>query len=98
MAGKAQIAVIILTYNEALHLPRALRHIQSFARQIFVVDSYSSDDTVEIARSFGAEVLQHPFQNQARQFQWAMENAPITTEWVMRLDADEIIEADLSEE
>ncbi len=98
MTGKADIAVIILTYNESLHLSRALRHIEGFARQIFVVDSFSTDDTVEIARSFGAQVLQHPFQNQARQFQWAMDNAPIVTEWVMRLDADEIIEPDLGAE
>jgi hypothetical protein len=42
--------------------------------------------------------MQHPFQNQARQFEWALENAAITSDWVMRLDADEIIEADLAEE
>ena len=43
-------------------------------------------------------MLQHPFQNYARQFEWALENAPITSEWVMRLDADEIIEPDLAAE
>ena len=98
MEGKADIAVIILTYNERLHLARALDHISAFARQIFVVDSYSTDDTLDIARRFDAHILQHPFQNQARQFQWAMDNAPITAQWVMRLDADEIIEPDLSRE
>src|SRR5579863_9175054 len=98
MAGKADIAVIILTYNETLHLQRALTHIAGFAQQIFVIDSYSTDDTLEIARGFGAQVFQHPFQNQAKQFQWALDNAPVNTEWVMRLDADEIIEPDLSRE
>lgn len=98
MAGKADIAVIILTYNETLHLQRALTHIAGFAQQIFVIDSYSTDDTLEIARAFGAQVFQHPFQNQAKQFQWALDNAPVNTEWVMRLDADEIIEPDLSRE
>src|SRR6185437_1272667 len=92
------IAVVILTFNEAAHLPRALEHVRAFAREIFVVDSFSTDDTVEIARASGAQVLQHPFQNQARQFEWALENAPITSDWVMRLDADEIIEVDLAEE
>src|SRR5579863_4568029 len=96
MEGKADISVIILAYNESLHLARALKHIQGFAKQVFVIDSYSTDDTVEIARSFGAHVLQHPFQNYARQFQWALDHAPITAAWVLRLDADEIIEADLS--
>jgi glycosyltransferase involved in cell wall biosynthesis len=98
MEEKANIAVIILTYNESLHLPRALRYIGGFAQEIFVIDSYSTDDTVEIATTFGARVLQHPFENQAKQFQWAMDHVPVTTEWVMRLDADEIIEPDLSRE
>ena len=98
MNQKANIAVIILTYNEAIHLPRALDHIRGFAREIFVIDSFSTDNTVELAKAGGAQVLQHPFQNYARQFEWALENAPITSDWVMRLDADEIIEADLAEE
>jgi glycosyltransferase involved in cell wall biosynthesis len=98
MSGKASVAVIILTYNESLHLPRALNHVQGFAQEVFVVDSFSTDDTVDIARSYGAQVLQHPFQNQAKQFQWALDHAPMTAEWVMRLDADEVIEADLSQE
>jgi glycosyltransferase involved in cell wall biosynthesis len=98
MTDRPNIAVIILTYNESIHLPRALDHIRIFAREIFVIDSYSTDDTVGLARAGGAEVLEHRFQNYARQFEWALENAPITSDWVMRLDADEIIESDLAEE
>jgi glycosyltransferase involved in cell wall biosynthesis len=98
MHETASIAVIILTYNEERHLPRALKHVLGLAQEIFVVDSFSNDQTVEIARAHGAQVLQHPFQNQAKQFAWALENAEITAEWVMRLDADEIVEADLAKE
>lgn len=98
MNQKANIAVIILAYNEAIHLPRALNHIRDFAREIFVIDSFSTDNSVELAKAGGAQVLQHPFQNYARQFEWALENAPVSSEWVMRLDADEIIEADLASE
>jgi glycosyltransferase involved in cell wall biosynthesis len=98
MNEKPSIAVIILAFNESMHLPRALDHVRSFAREIFVIDSYSTDDTVSLARAGGAQVIQHPFQNYARQFEWALQNAPITADWVMRLDADEIIEADLAEE
>lgn len=98
MKEKPSIAVVILAFNESLHLPRALEHIRIFAREIFVIDSYSTDDTVSLARAGGAQVLQHPFQNYARQFEWALANAPITADWVMRLDADELIEADLAEE
>ena len=98
MADKADIAVIILTYNESLHLPRCLEHIAGFAREVFVVDSFSTDSTVAQARTGGARVLQHQFENQARQFQWALENCPITAAWVMRLDADEVVEPDLAAE
>lgn len=98
MNTEASIAVLILTYNESLHLPRALEHIRGFAREIFVIDSFSTDNTAELARAAGAIVLQHSFQYQAQQFTWALEHAPITANWVMRLDADEIIESDLAEE
>ena len=89
------IAVIVLTFNEGKHIERALRSVKSIASQIIVVDSGSKDNTVLLAANFGATVLTHPFVNQAKQFQWALDHAPITTDWVMRLDADEIIEADL---
>lgn len=98
MSSKASVAVVILTYNESLHLARALKHAMGFAQEIFVVDSYSVDGTAELARQHGAHLLQHQFQNYATQFEWALEHAPITADWVMRLDADEIVEADLAEE
>ena len=98
MPEKPSVAVIILAFNEAVHLPRALHHARNFAREIFIIDSFSTDDTVGLAKAGGAQVLQHAFQNYARQFEWALENAPITADWVMRLDADEIIESDLAEE
>ncbi|MBO4227986.1 glycosyltransferase [Bradyrhizobium neotropicale] len=90
------ISVIILTYNEERHLARALKSVAAIAREVFVVDSFSSDRTVEIARAHGAQVYQHKFVNQAKQFQWALENLPIAGNWVMRLDADEVIETDLA--
>jgi glycosyltransferase involved in cell wall biosynthesis len=94
----ADLAVIILTYNEAKHLARALMHVAPFAKEVFVVDSFSTDDTVEIAKAHGATVLQNRFVNQARQFQWALDHAPVTAKWVMRLDADEVIEPPLAVE
>lgn len=96
--NKLSLAVVILTYNEEKHIARAIQSVQSFASQIFVIDSGSKDKTVEIAQENGAEVIQHPFINYAKQLQWALDNAPITAQWVMRLDADEIIEADLAQE
>ena len=96
-AGKnvADVTVIILTLNEELHLARALACI-SWAARIVVIDSGSTDATVTIAKSLGADVLIHAFRSHADQLNWALDNANITTEWVMRLDADEIIGADLA--
>jgi glycosyltransferase involved in cell wall biosynthesis len=98
MDNAAKIAVIILTYNEARHLPRALACVTEFAEEVFVVDSFSTDNTVALAEQFGAKVFQHPFRNQAEQFSWALENIAIHSEWVMRLDADEVVEPDLAVE
>lgn len=92
------LSAIILTFNEELHLERALASISGITKEIFVIDSFSTDRTTEIARAHGAIVLQNKFINQAKQFQWALDNAPISGEWILRLDADEIIESDLAAE
>lgn len=92
------LAVVILTHNESMHIARALESVKDIASQVFVIDSGSKDATVQLAEAQGAQVLHHPFVNYAQQFQWALDNAPITAQWVMRLDADEIIEPDLAAE
>ncbi|NNH86649.1 glycosyltransferase family 2 protein [Acinetobacter terrae] len=92
------LTVILLTYNEEIHLERAIKSIKSIASEIYVVDSGSNDKTVEIAENSGAQVFYNKFINQAKQFQWALDNIPIACDWVMRLDADEIIEEDLQQE
>ncbi len=93
-----KLSAVILTFNEELHLERALESISAFAKEIFVIDSFSTDRTIEIARAHGAIVLQNKFINQAKQFQWALDNAAISGDWILRLDADEIIEPDLAAE
>ncbi len=97
-AGRAMadLAVVILTYNEEHHIRRALDSVAGIASQVFVIDSFSTDNTIELARQSGAVVLTNTFVNQAKQFQWALDNAPITVSWIMRLDADEVIEPDLA--
>jgi glycosyltransferase involved in cell wall biosynthesis len=92
------ITAIILTYNESRHIGRAILSIQTFADQICVVDSGSTDGTTEVARQLGAEIHTHAFVNQARQFQWALDHIEVRGDWVLRLDADEIIEPDLARE
>jgi glycosyltransferase involved in cell wall biosynthesis len=90
--------VIILTFNEQRHIARAILSVAEFSSKVVVVDSGSTDQTVSIAESLGATVLFNPFRNQAQQFQWALDNAPIASDWIMRLDADEIVEPDLARE
>lgn len=92
------VAVVILTYNEAVHIRRSLQSVSAFANQVFVIDSGSTDDTVSIASAAGTTVLSNPFVTQAQQFKWALDNAPINADWVMRLDADEIVDPDLAAE
>jgi glycosyltransferase involved in cell wall biosynthesis len=90
------LAVVILTHNEERHISRALASVAGIATEVFVVDSFSTDRTVELAQAQGATVQQNKFVNYARQFQWALDNSPITASWIMRLDADEVIEPDLA--
>jgi glycosyltransferase involved in cell wall biosynthesis len=92
------LAIIILTRNEQRHIERALKSIENLSKEVFLIDSFSTDETVNMARSRGAQVIQHEFVNHAKQFQWALDNAPITSEWIMRLDADEVIEPELEKE
>ncbi|QFT62742.1 glycosyltransferase family 2 protein [Roseivivax sp. THAF30] len=86
-----KITVVILTLNEACHIERALRSVALFADRCFVIDSGSTDDTAEIARRMGADVLVHPFVTQAQQFNWALDQLPPETDWIFRLDADEVV-------
>lgn len=90
------LTTIILAHNEERHLARAIGSVASLGGQVVVVDSFSTDRTVEIARSLGALVLQNPWVNYAQQFQWALDHAPIKGDWILRLDADEVIEPDLA--
>jgi len=94
----ADLTVIILTYNEEKHIERCIRSAFQIASRMFVVDSFSTDQTVAIAQSLGAQVWQHEFRNHAAQLAWALENLPIDTGWVMRVDADEVIDPALAEE
>lgn len=91
---KPKITAVILTYNEEMHLGRCIASVLPLVDKVIVVDSFSTDQTISIAESLGAEVVQHPFVNQAIQFQWALDHCTIPTEWIIKLDADEYVDAD----
>lgn len=87
----ADLTTIILTKNEEKNIARCLKAVKPISKRIIVVDSGSTDRTLDIATEFGADVMMHklsPFYY-AEQFLYAMEKGGITTKWVLRLDADE---------
>ena len=92
------IAALIPTYNEELNLHDCLASVSGWVDQIFVVDSFSSDRTCEIACAAGAQVVQHEYAGPAEQKNWALDHLPITAEWVLILDADERVSIALRDE
>ena len=94
------LSVIILTYNEELHIRRCLENVASIAKEIYIIDSFSIDATLDIAREFdNVHILQNRWENNyAKQFNWGLEHANITTQWVLRLDADEYLLPELVQE
>jgi len=95
---KLPISVIILTYNEEKNIEYCLKSVCDWVEEIFIVDSYSTDRTLEIARKYTDKIYQHPFENYSRQRNWAFENLPISNEWIFNVDADERVSLELVEE
>ena len=91
-AVRLPITLIVLSYNEAIHIERCLSRIATWVERIVLIDSLSTDATVAIAQRYDAEVLSHPFKNHADQFQWALDTVEPATDWVMRIDSDEYLE------
>lgn len=92
------ITAIILTKNEEVNIERCIKSIKNLADRIVVVDSGSTDKTVELAQSLGAEIYKHPFKHYAAQFNWALDNINVKTKWVYRIDADEVVTPELEAE
>lgn len=93
-----RILAIILTYNEEIHLERCLSRLKNVVTDIWVVDSFSTDRTEDIAREYGATFLQHKFINHAEQFKWALAQVPTDIDWIMRVDADEYLSPEYHKE
>jgi glycosyltransferase involved in cell wall biosynthesis len=90
------LTAIILTRNESKHLSRALDSISSFVTDVVIVDSFSTDATPQLAQAAGARFFQREFKNQSDQIAWALDHTGITSDWILRLDADEVIGDDLA--
>ncbi|WP_159467598.1 glycosyltransferase family 2 protein [Dyadobacter sp. 3J3] len=92
------LSVIILTNNESKHIGRCIKSLLLITDKIFIIDSFSTDNTVAIAEELGATVVQNPWVSYAFQFNFGIQNNPFQTQWLMRMDADEYITPELAEE
>ncbi|HRY14894.1 MAG TPA: glycosyltransferase family 2 protein [Candidatus Competibacteraceae bacterium] len=93
-----KLVAVILTLNEAQHLPRCLASLAGVADAVLVADCYSTDDTVRIAQAHSARVVQREWINYATQFNWALTQLDADTDWVLRIDADEVLTPALAAE
>lgn len=92
------VSVIIPVRNESHNLSRCLESLRE-AGEVYVVDSHSTDGTAEIARSHGANVVQFHYQGGwPKKRQWAMDTLPLAYDWVLLLDADEVVTPELAGE
>lgn len=90
------VSVIVLTYNSEGLIGDCLRSAAPWAGEIFVVDSGSSDRTLDIARTWTDKIVSHPFETYSEQRNWAQQTLPLCHEWVLHLDADERVTPELA--
>lgn len=91
-------SIVILTYNSELSISGTLQSVAGLSGDIHIVDSFSADRTLEIARDYGASIVQHPFENYGAQRNWAIESLPLAHPWQLHLDADERLSPELLNE
>ena len=93
--GTAPVAVVMISLNEGHNLDSVLQNLAGWAQQVFLVDSFSKDDTLDIALRYGVHVVQRPFHGFGDQWNFALNQLPITAPWTMKLDPDERLTEDL---
>lgn len=92
------VAAVVFTYDEEVNIEACLKSIAGWCQEIFVVDSGSTDRTLEICRKYTDHVCSHPYVDHASQWDWSLKNLPFACEWVLRLDADNVVSGRLKEQ
>jgi glycosyltransferase involved in cell wall biosynthesis len=95
--GSAPVAVVMISLNEAHNMESVLQNLKGWAQQVFLVDSYSADETVDIGLRHGVHVVQREFRGFGDQWNFALHNLPIRAPWTMKLDPDERLTGKLKE-
>lgn len=96
--GTAPVAVVMISLNEAHNMEAVLQNLAGWAQQVFLVDSCSADETVSIALRHGVHVVQRRFKGFGDQWNFALNELPITSSWTMKLDPDERLTDELKRE
>jgi glycosyltransferase involved in cell wall biosynthesis len=94
-SGSAPVAVVMIALNEGHNMEEVLQNLKGWAQEVFLVDSYSQDDTVDIALQHGVHVVQRRFLGFGDQWNFALRELPITAAWTMKLDPDERLSGEL---
>ncbi|MFA9220791.1 MAG: glycosyltransferase family 2 protein [Sediminibacterium sp.] len=84
-----RLSVVLITINEGHHIAKCLKAAQAVADEIIVIDSGSTDDTVEVCKAYGARVITHPWCGYSEQKNFGNKHASF--DWILSLDADEVL-------
>lgn len=95
---KSFVSILITTYNEQVNIEDCLISCRGWSSDVYIVDSFSADQTLSIAESYGVSIYQHEYESPAAQKNWALDNLPFRNEWVLILDADERLTPELGSE
>jgi glycosyltransferase involved in cell wall biosynthesis len=89
------ITALIITKNEEIHIERCINNIKKLVSDVLIIDSFSSDNTIEIAKKLNIKFIQNKFINHAKQFNFGLSQLSQDTDWVLKIDADEILTSSL---
>jgi glycosyltransferase involved in cell wall biosynthesis len=96
--GNAPVAVVMIALNEAHNMEAVLGNLRGWAQEVFLVDSYSTDGTIDIALRHGVHVVQRAFKDFGDQWNFALRELPVSAPWTMKLDPDERVSDELKRE
>jgi len=98
LSFKDDVSIICITYNEDIHIERLIKNLLKYNKNIYVIDSFSNDNTVEILNKYKIKYMQRKFDNYSNQINYAIKNNPFKKKYTLRIDADELLNSKLIDE